>query len=102
MGCPHIYYIRALQMLAHALAYNTDIKLAKELADETDEEILEKFILLKKGKLSDKEFYYAAGGATQATIEEAYEAGCDPLNASISGIAEFEDFIGLEEEDAER
>ena len=97
MGCPHIYYHRALQMLAYALACPTSRKLAKELADEGDIEKLEKYILSKKAELSDKEFYYAAGGATQCTISEAYEEGCDPLNASIGGLAEFEDFIGLED-----
>jgi hypothetical protein len=97
MGCPHIYYHRALQMLAHALACSTNGKLAKELANESDIEKLEKYILSKKTELSDKEFYYAAGGAAQCTISEAYEEGCDPLNASICGVAEFEDFIGLED-----
>lgn len=97
MGCPHIYYIRALQMLAHALAYDTSVKLARELSEELDIEKLEKYILSRKAELSYKEFYYAAGRATQATIEEAYQEGCDPLNASIGGIATFEEFIGLEE-----
>ena len=97
MGCPHIYYIRALQMLAHALAYNINSGLAKEFSEETNTEILERYILKRRDEMSDKEFYYAAGGAAQCTISEAYEEGCDPLNASICGIAEFEDFIGLEE-----
>jgi hypothetical protein len=96
MGCPHIYYLRALQMLAHALAYDTSVKLAKDLSDEIDIEKLEKYILSRKAEFSDKEFYYAAGRAAQCVIEEAYAEGCDPLNASMSGIAEFEDFIGLE------
>ena len=95
MGCPHIYYIRALQMLAHALAYDTSVKLAKDLSEETDIEKLEKYILSRKAELSDKEFYYAAGCAAQCVIEEAYAEGCDPLNASIGGIATFEEFIGL-------
>lgn len=97
MGCPHIYYIRALQCLSHALAYNSSPKLARELNEENSEEILKEFILSKKAEVSEKEFYYSAGGATQCVIEEAYEEGTDPLNASICGIAEFEEFIGLEE-----
>ncbi len=101
MGCPHIYYIRALQMLAHALAYDINSSLAKEFSEETNTDILERYILKRKGEMSDKEFYYAAGGAAQCTITEAYEEGCDPLNASISGIAEFEDFVGLENCDEE-
>ena len=97
MGCPHVYYIRALQMLAHALAYNTSVKLAKELSEEQDIEKLKEYILARKTELPVQNFYYAAGGAAQCTINEAYEEGCDPLNASICGIAEFEDFISLED-----
>ncbi len=97
MGCPHIYYIRALQMLAHALAYNTSPKLARELSEEVDDEKLKEYILARKAELPIQNFYYAAGGAAQCTISEAYEEGCDPLNASIGGINLFEDFIGLED-----
>ena len=97
MGCPHIYYIRALQLLARAIAYETDSKLAREFDEELSEERLKTYITAKKAELSEKDFYYVAGRATQATIEEAYEAGCDPLNASIGGINMFEDFIGLED-----
>ena len=97
MGCPHVYYIRALQLMAGAIAYETDTKLANELREELSEERLTTYLTTKKAELSEKDFYYVAGRATQATIEEAYEDCCDALNASISGIAEFEDFIGLEE-----
>ena len=96
MGCPHVYYIRALQMLAHALAYNENPKLAKELSEEQDIEKLKEYILLRKTELPVQNFYYAVGGAAQCTINEAYEEGCDPLNASIAGINLFENFIGLE------
>lgn len=102
MGCPHIYYLRALQCLAYALAYDNDIKLARGFSEETSKEKLEKYILSRKAKLPEKDFYYAAGGATQCVIEEAYNEGTDPLNASIGGIAEFEDFIGLEKSDERR
>lgn len=98
MGCPHIYYIRALQLMARAIAYETDEKLAREFDEELSEEKLTTYLNTKKTELSVKDFYYIAGRATQATIEEAYEAGCDPLNASICGIDMFEKFIGLEEE----
>jgi hypothetical protein len=101
MGCPHIYYIRALQMLAHALAYNTSVKLAKELSEEQDIEKLKEYILARKIELPVQNFYYAAGGAAQCTINEAYEEGCDALNASLGGINLFEDFIGLEDCDEE-
>ena len=44
MGCPSIYYKRALQCFAHALVYMEDSKLAKELSEEKSEEKLETFI----------------------------------------------------------
>jgi hypothetical protein len=95
MGCPHIYYIRALQMFAHALAYKESPKLAKELSEELTTDRLEAYILSKKIELPVQKFYYAAGGAAQCTIAEAYEDGCDALNASVGGINLFEDFIDL-------
>lgn len=97
MGCPHIYYIRALQLMARAIAYETDEKLAREFDEELSEERLTTYLTTKKAELSEKDFYYVASRATQVTIEEAYQEGCDPLNASIGGINMFEEFIGLEE-----
>ena len=97
MGCPHIYYIRALQLMARAIAYETDRKLAREFDEELSEERLTAYLTAKKAEMSEKDFYYVAGRATQATIEEAYQEGCDPLNASIGGLNMFEDFIGLED-----
>lgn len=97
MGCPDIYYTRALQMLAYALAYDTSVKLAKELGEEQDIEKLKEYILARKAELPMQNFYYAAGGAAQCTVAEAYEDGCDALNASAGGINLFEDFIGLED-----
>ena len=101
MGSPRVYYIRALQLMAGAIAYETDAKLANELREELSEERLITYLTAKKAELSEKDFYYVAGRATQATIEEAYEEGCDPLNASIGGINMFEDFVGLEDCDEE-
>ena len=77
MGVPKWHYIRALQNFAHALAYNDSAKKARQLNEETSEEVLKQFILEKKEKISDKEFYYLAGRATQCTIDEADEMGID-------------------------
>lgn len=101
MGVPEIYYIRALQYFAHALAYNDSVKKAKELQAETSEDILKQFIFQKKAELSDKNFYYLAGRATQCVIDEAYEEGTDPLNASIAGLGLFEELIEIEEAEDE-
>lgn len=95
MGCPSIYYKRALQCFAHALVYMDNNKLAKELSEEKSEERLEKFILDKKKSNNEKQFYYDAGRTVQAVLNEADKEGVDAFNACIGGLNMFEDFIGL-------
>lgn len=97
MGVPEWHYIRALQNLAHALAYTESAKRAKQLNEEPSEEVLKQFIFEKKAAISSNEFYYLAGRATQCTIDEAYDMGTDPLNACIGGIGLFEELIGIED-----
>ena len=96
MGCPAIYYKRALQCFAHALVYMEDNKLAKELLNEKSEEKLETFILDKKKNLNEKQFYYDAGRTVEYVLNEADEDGCDAFNACIGGLNMFDGFIGLE------
>ena len=97
MGVPRKHYIRALQNFAHALAYDESVKKARQLNEETSEDVLKRFILEKKKEISEKEFYYLAGRATQCTIDEADEMGIDSLNAAAGGVGMFEEFIGIEE-----
>ena len=99
IGVPKWHYIRALQNLAHALVYNESPKKAKQLNEETSEEVLTNFIFEKKEEISEKEFYYLAGRATQCTIDEAYDEGTDAFNAAAGGIGMFEELIGIEESD---
>ena len=97
MGIPEWHYKRALQALAHALAFEAkDYKLARELVEERDDMRLEEYILHRKEELSSITFYYLAGRATQLTIDEADVMGIDALNAAVCGIGMFEDFIGIE------
>lgn len=97
MGVPEWHYKRALQNLAHGLAYNESPKKARQLNEETSEEVLKQFIFGKKEEISEKEFYYMAGRATQCTIDEAYDEGTDAFNAAAGGIGMFEELIGIEE-----
>lgn len=97
MGCPSIYYKRALQCFTHALVYMEDSKLAKELSEEKSEGKLEKLILEKKKTCNEKQFYYDAGRTVEYVLSEANEDGCDAFNAYIGGINMFNSFIGLEE-----
>ena len=100
MGRPAIYYTRALQSLAHCLAYNNDDrKLAKELSNETSEKRLEEFIIQQKEQMEEKQFYYYAGRASQYVFEEAEREGVDSMNASCGGIFAFECFLGIEDDE---
>ena len=100
MGNPHIYYKRALQNFAHCLAAEEDKwSLAKKLYEEDSEEALEEYILKRKSEMDERLFFYDAGRTCQVIFHEAYEEGCDPMNASCGGISEFNIFIGLEPEE---
>lgn len=99
MGCPDIYYTRALQYFSHCLAFAESIKLAKELAEETSNDKLESFILQKKEMVSEKEFYFNAGRTFQLVMDEAEQEGTDAMNASIGGLNDFAYFVGVEDEE---
>ena len=98
MGCPSIYYKRALQCFAHVLVCMEDKKLAKELSEEKSEEKLETFILEKKKTCNEKQFYYDAGRTAECVLNEADEEGRDAFNACIGGLNMFDSFIGLEDD----
>lgn len=99
MGCPDIYYKRALQNFAHCLAAeDNNWLLANQLHEEECNAILESFILEKKDEMDEKLFFYDAGRACQCTFDEAYEEGCDAMNASAGGVIEFEYLIGIRED----
>lgn len=96
MGCPDIYYKRALQNFAHCLAAeDNDWLLARQLYEEESYSILESFILQKKEEMNEKLFFYDAGQTCQVVLNEAEEEGCDAMNASFGGLVEFEYFVGI-------
>ena len=98
MGCPSIYYKRALQCFAHALVYMEDSKLAKELSEEKSEYKLEKFILDKKKTCNEKQFYYDAGRTSEYVLIVVDEGGGDGCEACIGGLNMFDSVIGLEDD----
>ena len=70
--------------------------------EEKDIAKLEEYITNKKNNTSTEEFFYNAGMAFMDTMNYVDKnEGCDGLNASISGLNMFEDFIGLRNEDDE-
>lgn len=98
MSYQSIYYKRALQCFAHALAYMEDKNLAKELLEENSEDKLEKFILEKKKTYNKKQFYYDAGRTYEYVLKEAEEEDYDTFNACIGGLNMFDRFIGLKDD----
>lgn len=102
MGNPSIYYQRALQNFAHCLAAeDNNFLLARKMYEEESYSILESFILQKKDEMDEKLFFYDAGRTCQVVMQEAYEEGCDAMNASCGGLTEFEYFIGIREDDGD-
>ena len=102
MGNPSIFYKRALQNFAHCLAAEENQwALAKKLYEEESEEVLEEYILKRKSEMDEQLFFYDAGRTCQVIFHEAYEEGCDAMNASCGGIGEFNSFIGLKSEEEE-
>lgn len=102
MGCPGIYYKKALQRLASYLATIEDeCKLACELQSEQSNEKLEKYILDRKTKIDWKLFFLYAGHASGHVLDDAFQEGNDATHAAWAGINDFEHFIGLlnDEED---
>ena len=103
MGCPDIYYERALKNLCYFLDCHTNKELAKKLYEEKDIKVLEEHILEKKETLPEKDFFYNAGMASMYTLNKANAFdGCDGFNACLDGLSRFGNFIGLiDEEDEE-
>ena len=100
MGDPELYYREFLQTLAYHIFIYNDEKLAMNLKDERSVKKLEDIILDQKSKLSDKDFYYAAGKATGYVVKRVdVEDGTDGFNACIGGFCEFEHFIGIRDDD---
>ena len=56
MGCPDIYYKRALQCFAYTLVSLEDKNLANELLEEKSEEKLESFISHKRNFIMKNNF----------------------------------------------
>ena len=99
MGCPDIYYLRALQYFAHCLNFSSDRQRAKELSTCTSIGKLEKEILDWKNKIDYTEFYFDAGRVFEKVLTEADENdGCDGLNACLGGINSFKKLIGVKHE----
>lgn len=92
LGCPDIFYKRALQAFCYRLNHeNTEIK--NNFLNEKSEEKLELEINKWRKKLSVERFFYEAGIVSENILTEADEIECDSFNAACGGLYDFERFI---------
>jgi len=102
MGCPSLYYKKALQAFAHSLNYVGDHNKAREMFCEEDTNVLENEIMSHKNKLPDNRFYFDAGKASEYVLNASDKNdGCDGFNACLGGLYDFESWLELIDEDEE-
>ena len=102
MGNPDLYYKRMLQAFAHGLLVHIqdDMTLAAKWEEEKSVEKLEEFIIELKNQVDNNRFFFEAGIAAQFVISEVvYNRLNNDLNACIGGFAEFQYFLGIDEEE---
>ena len=94
MGCPAIYYKKALQKFAHSLYFDSNKMKAEQLADEESIKELEDAIRSEKENTNVIDFVFDAGISAGMVLESANrDGGCDGFNACLGGLSCFEDFI---------
>lgn len=94
MGCPEIYYKKALQDFAYSLFIGYDKKKANYLKNEKSIEKLENEITIAKEKVDTIDFVFDAAVVTGLILECANrDDGCDGFNACLGGLNDFEEFI---------
>lgn len=99
MGSPDLYYKKVLQALSHNLLFMEDEVKAHDMYKEESVEKLEDFVLGQKQNMDEKHFYYEAGKSCQYVLNMAEKVGTDAFNACFGGLFEFEDLIGLIEDE---
>ena len=93
----HIYYVQALQLLAHEFALEDDASTAAQFVEALKFEDLIKYILKKKAELPVSKFYYKAGNSTTNMLLSVTESCPEHLLVVTAGIFMLEELIGLEE-----
>ena len=86
MGCPDIYYKRALQYFCRAMHFDKEGRKADRFLEIEDIETLEKEVNDIKSTFDEKEAIFTAGRTYQAVSNEANEEGCDAFNAAAGGL----------------
>lgn len=91
MGCPKDYYRQALQKIAMGFC---DAGRIKQIVKEDDTDVLENIVSNLKETVEDKEFYFESGAIFSSIYAlTLMNSGNDNLNACVSGLDDFEEFI---------
>lgn len=98
MGCPSIYYSKALQLFARALHLQvkdfSEVDIADKYLKENNEEKLVEAINSYKEQVTEKRYFFIAGEVSEYVIRDADENdGCDGFNACLGGLNMFEQFV---------
>lgn len=100
MGNPKIYFTNMLSALLFGIDADRDEMGAIRWVAETDTKLMMEEVNKRRGAIPEKKFYFEAGRAAETIISEvANGSACDPMNACAAGFSEFEDFIGMEEQE---
>lgn len=91
MGCSEKYYRQALQKIAMSFC---DAGHVKQILKEDNTDTLENIVSNLKKTVEDKDFYFESGAIFSSIYALTFmNAGNDSLNACVSGLDDFEEFI---------
>ena len=94
MGCPDIYYRKALQRFAHNLLIGVDAYKAEQMTNEKSIAKLEHEISEQRKNVDAIDFIFDAGIVAGIVLKCAdRDDGCDGFNACLGGVSEFEEFV---------
>lgn len=94
MGCPDVYYRKALQRFVHNLLIGVDAYKAEQMTNEKSIAKLEHEIREQRKNVDAIDFIFDAGIVAGAVLICAdRDDGCDGFNACLGGISEFEEFV---------
>lgn len=94
MGCPDIYYRKALQRFAHNLLIGVDAYKAEQMTNEKSIAKLEHEIREQRKHVDAIDFIFDAGIVAGIVLKCAdRDDGCDGFNACLGGVSEFEEFV---------
>jgi hypothetical protein len=96
MGSQFVWYKIALENFVYTLLAESA---SEYKVEKMNTEELEALIQNISKQFSVQQFFYRAGVAITQMVQEAEEIGYDALNAAVYDAIDFENFIGLNDDD---